>query len=355
MAEFLYKQIVNYLNYLIDENMNKDNYVLPSEKQLGQKFNASRVSVRKAFEVLKEQKRIIPIKGKGCIINKHKPYENNYAKKTTFALLMTTIASKHYRLILNGVNSYCNENDIDLITYFTYNDAVLEQNKLISATNNHCDGILLLPTDNDIYSHELLKIQTNETPLILIDRMLKGLNFKCVSSDHFSLAYEAVRLFHNKGIRDVVYISHQEHLSASTKSRTRGVEKGLLDFMGTLNKQNLIYEPVAENLRYRFYLNYFREHPQINGIIFTCSPMLIYLIKALDTLHRKIGSDIHIILIDDEFDYATILDKQQIPSIVQNSFEIGRKSAELLNGIVCGRKTENKQDIYIPVEYKNWN
>lgn len=355
MTEFLYNKIVNYLNYLIDENAEKENYVLPSEKQIGQKFNASRVSVRKALEVLKEQKKILSIKGKGYIINKPKPYDNNYAKKTTFALLMTTIASKHYRLILDGVNSYCNENNIDLLTYFTYNDAVLEQNKLISATNKHCDGILLLPTDNDIYSHELLKIQTNETPLILIDRMLKGLNFICVSSNHFSLAYEAVRLFHNKGIRDVVYISHQEYLSASTKSRTRGVEKGLLDFMGTLNKQNLIYEPVAESQRYEFYLNYFREHPQIKGIIFTCSPMLIYLIKALNTLRRKIGSDIHIVLIDDEFDYATILDGQQIPAVIQNSFEIGRKSAELLNDIVCGKGTEGRKDVCIPVEYKNWD
>lgn len=66
----------------------------------------------------------------------------------------------------------------------------------------------------------------DEKKIVLIDRALRGLNFKCVSSDHFSLTYESVRLLHDNGIKDIVYISHQEHLSSSTKNRIRGVEQG---------------------------------------------------------------------------------------------------------------------------------
>lgn len=346
--EALYIKIANYLKFLISENSKKQNFQLPSETQLQNKFNVSRVTVRQAFDSLKKENLIYAIKGKGYFSRGDILPEEDYELKTTIAFIMTTTTNILHEQIIKGVNDYCNQHNIHLLTYLTYNDALLEQQKIRDAMKIHADGFILLPCDNDTYSNELLKI-VNKKPIVLVDRTLHGLNLTTVSSNHTELALNAVKYFHKKGLKDIAYISHQLDLSSSTVEREEGIKKGLLKYMGQLNNNNFVHDFIQKHNYYNFYLQYFSEHKNIQGVL--TSSCNVHLLDALKKLNRKINKDVFLVSIDNP---DTSNNPIYFPTIIQNGYKIGFTAAEYVYKMIREDLPNQKQTIHIPVKYKNW-
>ena len=352
---YTYIKIIEYLNYLIEKNKDNDEFLLPSESQLCTKFNTSRISVRRAFNELKKSGAIYSEKGKGYYVNNGRanPSETNYHRKISVTFICTNLNTHHRLNILNGINQFCNQNDICCNTMLSYNDPLLEQNKLSDATYLQCNGIILFPADSNNYSIELFKLLKHNIPVVLLDRNLPGLNLPYVSSNHFEMGYNAIEWFYKKNIKDIVFISHTEHLSSAAIDRQNGIQKGLLDFMGRINAYNLIYNVVPENELYNFYYNYFFEHSEIKGIIYTSSDKYHYLIKALNDLNKKINEDFFIIFIDNEhlniFNHSAI----SCPTIIQDGVSIGYTAAKLLLEIIHSPNSSH-DTIYVPTKFINW-
>ena len=352
---FIYTKIIDYLTFLIQQNKDNESFLLPSENQLCAKFSASRVSVRKALDHLKQQELIYSVKGKGYFINANNPIlnKNNHHKKLSLSFITTASNNRHRLNILNGINQFCDQNNIRCMTFYSYNDPLLEQNKLHDAINIHSDGIILFPSDSNIYSAELFKLLNYNIPIILIDRNLQGLGLPCISSNHFDMAYRAIEWFHNKKIKDIVYITHQKDLSSAVQERQKGIQQGLLDFMGRINKHNLMYDDIPPEELYQFYYDYFKRHPEITGIIYSTSENLQYLLKALEDLNKKINEDIYLVFIDEEYQIPFGQTSQRIPMIIQDGVSMGYTAAKtLLKMIHTATKVESK---YIPVKYINWD
>ena len=352
---YIYQKIIDYLTYLIEKNQDSQDFLLPSERQLCGKFNASRVSVRKAFEELKQRGLIYSEKGKGYYININNPTLTNnvHRKKFSFTFICPSLDRHHKLNILNGINQFCNQNDISCSTMLSYNDPLLEQNKLHDAINTQSTGIILFPTDSNIYYFELFKLLKYNVPIVLVDRNLQGLNVPYISSNHFEMAYKAIEWFYKRNIKEIVYISHQEDLSSSALDRQRGVQKGLLDFMGRINAYNLIYSLIPQEKLYDFYYNYFLEHPEINGIIFTTSENIQCLLQVLQALNKKINEDVFLVFIDDEHLDALNM-PMDCPTILQDGHSIGYTAAKALLELI--HNPSSFQDtIYIPSSYLNWD
>jgi len=342
----LYAKIIDYLKYLIKDN--KGDCPLPSEMQLQQKYGVSRVTVRRALDTLKKENLIYSIKGKGYFVKKDGLIPENYDSKVTIAFIITTHLNSLYNQILQGVNDYCNQHNIHLLTYFSYNNALLEQQKIRDATKMHVDGLILLPCDNDTYSSELLKL-INKKPIVLVDRSLQGLNLTTISSNHTEMALNAVKYFHKKGLKNISYISHQTDLSASTKEREEGIKEGLLKYMGQINNNNFIHENIPEHNLCEFYIQYFSKHKNIQGILATpCTP---FLISALKTLNRKINQDIFLISIDND---PNMKHDVIYPTIIQNGYKIGWTASEHIYKMIMEDLPNKKDTIHIPIKYKNW-
>ena len=346
--EPLYSQVINYLKYLISENKLNKSFRIPSEAQLQQKCNVSRVTVRRALRELQEENLIYSLKGKGYYIKENIFNEDNYALKTTIAFIMTTPVNVLYNQILKGVNDYCNQHDIHLVVYFTYNNSSLEKQKIQDASRLHVNGIILLPCDSDIYSAELLKY-INKKPIVLVDRTLYGLNLPTVSSNHAELATFAVKYLLKKGANDIVYIVHQTSLSSSTIERQESIKNAILKYTGSLNNSNFLHEDSQNNNLYEVYLQYFSQHPNTRGVI--ASPCNNQLFDALKKLNKTINKDIFLASIDnDPFTPTSIV----VPSIIQNGHKIGFTAAEHIYKMIHENLPNTKQTIHIPVKYKNW-
>ena len=68
----LYVQIADFIKQEIDRGNFKPGSILPSEKQLVEDFNVSRVTVRKAIQILNDEGLTYSEKGKGTFIAQQK-------------------------------------------------------------------------------------------------------------------------------------------------------------------------------------------------------------------------------------------------------------------------------------------
>lgn len=331
----LYKQIKDYLVELIVNNRDTPEYKLPSEQQIAMKFNASRVSARKALDLLEEEGVISRIRGKGTFIKnslKTAALTSNATQMDCFMFIVPDMSSNLMKNICNGMLNACKELNVKLLVLNSANSTQLERDNISTAMQLKCSGILLMPVDENKYNDSILSLSMSNFPTVFIDRRLYGLKFNCVSSDHYKIGYNATAFLLNRGYEEILFFSLSRTIS-SVRQRIEGYDAALNEhFKGKYRRYLLNVEDYMDNVQalYDDICNYIQTNPQITGFIVGCGNPALYLVKALQSLGRVIGKDCEIVIFDDDYAFLNILTGYDIPTIVQDGYEIGKTAVKML-------------------------
>lgn len=350
MPNFLYRQIQQYILSLLREHKGEADFRLPSENRIAMQFGASRVSVRKALAGLEEEKLVYRIQGKGTFAREPEKLLASDDGKETFAFISPDPRSKFNFEMLKGIHDFCIKRNIRLISMCSFGSVLAEANAITAADDLHCSGIIIMPIDRDSYSDELLKLSINKKNAVFVDRKLPGLPIACVSSDHFNITYEAVRYLHGKGHKKIAYLNSTEKPS-SAMQRIAGYEKGLLDFFGHIDKYYVLAEMPSHREQINDFYRYFRNNPDVTGIISGSGVIADALIAAMKNLGKRLKEDYDIVLIDDESSYIEDITGQRFATISQDGGRIGKTAAETLYAQLHGGPFR-PADILIPVQFQ---
>lgn len=345
---YIYEQIKDYLTQLIVANRDNADYKLPSEQQVSQKFSASRISVRKAFDLLVEEGVIYRIRGKGTFIQRGYQTSILTAKENPmncYLFIVPEVSSNFVQNICSGMLAAGKELNLKLLILSSAHSTQLERDNIATAMRLQCAGILLMPVDENHYDDSILSLSLSKFPTLFIDRRLYGLNINCISSDHRFIGYNATKYLLNKGHDNILFFTLSRRIS-SVQQRLDGYETALSEhYSGRFRRYLLNVEDYMDDTHalYRDIYNYLNDNPQITGFIVGSGNPALYLVKALQNLGRKIGKDCEIVLLDNDSGDIGILLDYEIPTIIQNGYEIGRTAIRTLHRSV----TEN-----IPMEDK---
>ena len=325
MSDPLYKVISDNISELIEKNRGVKNFMLPSENMLALKFNASRVTVRKALADLEQRGKIYKIHGKGTFASPQTeaPTPEN-PQSTLFAFICPNISDDFPRNIYNGANAFCLENNIDLLTFCTGGKTSREEAAINLSKRINCKGILIMPTDEDNYNNGILALALNKFPTVLIDRILMGLNLPCVSSDHYQIGYKSAEYLVTRH-HNICMISLNDIVS-SIRSRIEGFKKGLAD-KKIYHSHILSFS--AESTSGEM-LQYFSERPNITGIVCNSGQIYYQLIQAMKKLGKEINRDYEVLCIDNEGESLNRSIGLDSAHIVQDGYKIGYVATELL-------------------------
>ena len=325
--EPLYIKIKNYLSELIQENKNNRDYILPSENKLCQKFNASREPVRKALAVLESEGMIIRKQGKGAFIGKNLQTAKSNGGYL-LALILPEYSTSFASDIIIGVHNYCSDTDNRYILLPSFVSSLEEQINIQLARKLHCDGLLLMPVDNDAYNDALLSLIVEKKPCIFLDRKLVGLAIPCVSSDHFLMGYNAAKKLLNRGCKKIALFTFFDQIS-SANERIQGYRKAL--------EENGIPEEYIVNImgineatlheKLQFFL---LKSPHIDGLILNSGKISASAIHALQMLNKKVGEDIQMVVFDENNTLINMSMGIETEAIVQDGMKIGYTACELL-------------------------
>ena len=324
----IYHQIRNYLQVLIRQNKNNPQYRLPSENQLAQKFQASRICAKQAYQELEKEHLVRRIQGKGTFI--HVENTQPLPCEKWISVIFPALDSTFLQKILFGIHEYFRETDYNVFVQYSQQSPQLEERQIKAATYNNASGILIYPSDNESYSMELLKLCLNHYPTVVLDRSLPGLSFPLVSADHYKSAYALTRRLIESGCRKIFFfVSQTDRLTSSVATRCSGYEAALREV-----KLFPRYQFVDNYADYEEFQSVFHDHlesyPDTDGVIIQSG----FPEKALyEELHAQNLLDKILIGVYDTTlpTYLNPLSDVHHIRVTQNSYLIGRTAARLLH------------------------
>ncbi len=347
-------QLFEQIERLIKTNRWIEGYRLPSENQFQEELGVSRSTVRQALQAAMNEGLIEKIVGKGSFVQARNAKDSNL-----LGIIASTFERSYQQQILLGVENEARESGFNIVFGNSRQD-VLEEQKLIEQFRDlGVKGILLWPAIQDIYDPEfLMNIQKGGIPIVLLDRMIPGMDFDAVLSDNFSGSYNAVEFLIKQDFRDIYFLGRPILSITSIFERFRGYKQAMQDYgysphdpilVGEKNRELSFGDfPLPGNSdEYRAIAEFLSSGPEQKAVIAMNDVMALVVMEIARAEGIAIPEKLSVF----GFDNREIGASYYIPltTVKQDAFRIGIEAARLiLNRIKLG-PSESKT-IKVPVE-----
>lgn len=227
----LYQQIKENFIKEIELGKLKSGDRIPSESEIMKTFHVSQITAKNALNSLAELGYVSRIKGKGTFVNFDEKNKHEY----TIGIIFTTLKTYIDKDLLNYIEYFAQKEKIRF--FFGLSREVMEDE--IKLINHFVDcgveGLIIFPTESEIYNEHILKLNLQRFPLVLIDRYFSKLGIPCVTSDNFSGGYKLADLTIKKGFKRLSFITTAQENSA-TLDRMQGIESAFVAHKTPINK-----------------------------------------------------------------------------------------------------------------------
>lgn len=232
--EPLYLKIYNELLNGIQNGAYPAGTRLPSEKELSDQYNVSRITSKKALEMLAEKNIITRMPGKGSYVldaegGQEEP-DNSFLSQNVrtesagrmIGVVMDAFGAVYGSDLLSGIEFECRRKGYNPVLKCTYGSVETETKAIEELIALGVSGIILMCAQGETYSAAVLKLSVEKFPVVLVDRELKGLPIPFVGTDNYSAAKELVNLLIEKGHRNICFLSHPFMRTSSVEARFAG-------------------------------------------------------------------------------------------------------------------------------------
>lgn len=282
----LYQKIYNDLLQGIRDNTYPPDSRLPSEKELAEQYDVSRITSKKALEMLVDQGCITRMPGKGSFVLEDKSdgtdtevvrvesYNNN--NKRMIGVVMDDFSPSFGSDIIHGIEFECRKRNYFMVLKCTYGSVEEENKALDDLIDLGVEGIILMSVQGETYSANVLRLVLEEFPIVLVDRELTGLPIPCVNTDNYTAAKELMELLFENGHTNICFLSHPFMQTSTVAARFNGYLDSMLEHGITTSENMLIKdlgtklpsledEAPAENPDLERIEQFIRENPQVTG------------------------------------------------------------------------------------------
>ncbi|MCD9021882.1 GntR family transcriptional regulator [Cohnella silvisoli] len=230
----LYEQIFNDLFNKIKGGSLKKGERVPSEKELADQFNVSRITSKKALELLSQYRLVERIQGKGSFVAETLPdmqeirmqrqSDSSEANEEwrTIGVIVPDFSDSFGAALLRGIEEQCSKNGCRIMLKLTYDKREEEEAAIRSFVRLGVDGIIVFPVHGEHYNSELLRLVVDGFPLVFVDRYLKGIAATAVFIDNRKAAFEVTNVLLEKGVKQVGFLSAPAENTSTIEDRLLG-------------------------------------------------------------------------------------------------------------------------------------
>lgn len=239
--EPLYLKIYNDLLSGIQNGTYPAGMRLPSEKELSDQYNVSRITSKKALEMLAEKNIITRMPGKGSYVlgaeGAQEEMDNPAPSQTArtesagrmIGVVMDAFGAAYGSNLLSGIEFECRRKGYNPVLKCTYGSMEAETKAIEELIALGVSGIILMCAQGETYSGAVLRLSVEKFPIVLVDRELKGLPIPFVGTDNYSAAKELVNLLFEKGHRNICFLSHPFMRTSSVEARFAGFRDSYME------------------------------------------------------------------------------------------------------------------------------
>ena len=312
-------------------------------KQIAETLGISITTVSKALkdypDVSKKTKALV--KDLAQTLN-YKP--NSFAvnlrtkESKTIGLIVPEIVHHFFSSVIKGIISQAEKKGYLVITLQSNESYDLERKQIELLLNKRVDGILIsLANQTADYNH-LNAVMSNNTPLVMFDKIAKLVKCSKVLINDREAAYKATQHLIDTGCKKIAHF-RGPLLPQNSIDRFLGYKKALID-NGITYDSSLVY--ILKDMSYeegRFYAKKLvDEHEGVDGIFINTDLVAIGAITEFNSLKIKVPEDISVIGFSNWFMSSVI--SPSLTTINQPGFEIGKKAFKLLYKEINSKKND---------------
>jgi DNA-binding LacI/PurR family transcriptional regulator len=354
--EPVYKRIYNDFLEKISSGTLKVGDRLPSEAELCKIYKVSRITSKRALDILADNGYISKQPGKGSFVIGSSPNSDDKQVDSpkTIGLVIPDFSDSFGTRLIYGIEERCTALGYQFILRRT-RDQIKDEEEAINALSN-VTGILLLPIHGEFYNPEILKLILNKRPLVFVDRKMRGLAAPTVSSDNIKAGEEGIEYLLNLGHRNIAFFSMPVSYTSTVEDRRQGFIQGFakndLHYNLSYFCQNLSnlwnwpffsQEKIKEDVEIA--AKHLKKFPEISAA-FTVEYSIALIVKAAaESLNKRIPKDFSIITFDSPSNLTEI---PLFTHLCQDEYTIGKEAVDTLHRILTDNASFLGDDILIP-------
>ncbi len=355
---FNYRRIYESLKEEIASGRYRPGDRLPTESQLQEIHGVSRITVKKAMEMLCEEGCVERFPGKGSFVlntGTQVAKQNFTGKPKTIGLVMSGFSAYYGQEFIKGVAEECNRQGCNLMVGLGYNTMEEERKLIDTQIAGGAQGIIAMPVhDGSIINTGIVERAISGFPLVLVDRYMEGIPIPYIGSDNTDAAYQATRYLLSLGHINIGLVSPIPSTTAITE-REAGYMKAYAMTNHQVHTTYLISDiqsgmpgmNTAENFQKDLdrMKAYYRANPDVTAFLCIDHNVMHVCKTAALQMGLRVPEDISLICFDTvKGGHGTSI----CTHICQPEREMGQRAVRMLFGVIAG-DTETKH-ILLPAQ-----
>ena len=348
--QHLYLKIYEDLIGDIKNGTIRDGDRLPSEMELAERFNVSRITTKKAMNMLAERGLIIRRPGLGSFVQlgDKNPEEllredglGRNGQNRMIGLIMEGFGGNFGPQMLSAIERRVSELGFHLCIKRSHGDQNVEEAVIDKLLDLGVEGIIIMPAHGEHYNAEILKMVVEGFPTVFLDRHLKGLPASFAGSDNVAAAEEVTRYLFDKGHATLGIISALENRAMSIPARIEGFRRAHEAIGIPFNPKNKL-----SSLQYTLPFHgdgtlaqeeidkikvFLEENQDITALFATEYGIALQIQIALEQLGKRVPEDLSVVCFDN------VLPGHGMPfftHIRQNEDLIGETAVDILSELI---------------------
>lgn len=251
-------------------------------------------------------------------------------KTFTVGCVIPDITSPFFPVIVKNFQEYMRKNGYQTILNSYNNDVGLEIDQVKTLAHKRVDGLVVVTGSKD--GAHIQKCLDENLPVVLLDRIIDGLECDSVLVDNYHATYDAISLAIRKGHKNIGYIRVSDLYSENL--RFDGFRDALLNNGLEVKNEYIARTDLVEHDATRQFMHLLNL-PSPPTLIF-CSNMYLAMgaLEAMIEYKLDIPKDVSVMTFDrlSSFPYYGFMQsiKPEFASICQPMKELGRKTAQTL-------------------------
>jgi len=358
----IYRQVQTWLRDLISTGVLPPGAMLPPVKLLCDRLGGiNHQTVRQAINLLVQEGTLLSVPGRGAIV------ASQAERSVKIALVLPNLACELTLQIAQGVQSVFDAEVIPVegagslrrekasVVIFDSRHSIQKEIENIAHLEDlSLDGAIILPVVyGDIVKH-LVRLQSNDFPVVLVDCLVPGLTFPSVMADNYGGCYAATKHLLERGRRKLAWIGPSPVTFSSAAQRFEGFRDAIADFDLPFARKLVFHleaampndslDSLVEDIVRKLAS---AAGEGLDGIVCDNDGIAFTTLQVLQERGVKVPQDVAVVGFDDLQEAKT--SQPPLTTVHQPIFEMGASAARLILSCILNKEFSSS-GVTLPVE-----
>lgn len=335
---------------------------LPSEKELAEEYNVSRITSKQALEMLATQGMVIRRAGLGTFVSElsergtsfvetlMEQVEEDKTKPISIGVIFDSFDYAFGCDLLKSIEWECGKNNILMYLKCTYEDIEKEKKAIEELLRLKVSGLLIMCVQNEIFDDKILRCSLDNFPVVLVDRTMAGVAIPCVTTDNYKASKELTDKLFDAGHTHICFVSHINHQTPTIKARFQAFVDSNLEHHIIVDEEKCVRDlktctPTGESgvdIEYAKedearITEYIRNNPEVTAFFATQYMIGMIIYRAV----KKLGLESKIQIVSFDGPVDALHEDAIFARVIQGETEMGSAAVKLLLDKMNGKHVES--------------